>query len=581
MYDEKKLGQYLISKGIITTSQLEEALKKQKELKMPLGDTLINLKFVGESIILEMLSKSLGIDYMNIGENDYQILDSALAKLLPLETCQKFKIVPVFHFVDEEMRELTLAMADPTARATILEVENITECRVTPVLSHLAAIEGAINRLYSITTVKTEKLQLQTGDATALINNILKNAIALGASDIHFEPHANQVYVRMRIDGVLEVSGAYPVKHHLPVVSRVKILASAEKGSLMRIDEKRLPQDGSFAQKISGHEVDFRVSTLPTLFGEKIVMRVLDKDTATFIGRIKDLRMSPAMELKYRRCVRQPNGINIVTGPTGSGKSTTLHAVINEINTPGINIITVEDPVEHQAGGYVNQSSLMPEAGYTYARALRAIMRQDPDVIFIGEVRDLDTAEIAIQAALTGHRVFTTLHSDDAASSIARLVDIGVEHFLVSSTFVSALNQRLLRKICMRCAEEYVPSRVEMQDVGLDAREIDEIMKDLSSHNLRRGRGCEHCRNTGYSGRQGVFELISATPDIRDLILQKATGQAIAASARASENINMLFEEGIRLFLSGTTSLGELQHLPRGEYALKSIRDIVKDANVE
>ncbi|NTV15178.1 MAG: Flp pilus assembly complex ATPase component TadA [Desulfobulbaceae bacterium] len=582
MYDEKKLGQDLISKGIITTSQLEEALKKQKELQMPLGDTLINLKFVGENIVLEMLAKELGIDYMNIGENDYQILDSSLAKLLPLATCQKYQIVPVFHFVDEEMKELTLAMADPTARGTIVEVENITECRVTPVLSHLAAIEGAISRLYSIATVKTEKLQLQTGgDATGLINNILKNAVGLGASDIHFEPHANQVYVRMRVDGVLEVSGAYPVKHHPSVVSRVKILASADKGSLMRIDEKRLPQDGSFAQKISGHAVDFRVSTLPTLFGEKVVMRVLDKDTATFIGRIKDLRMSPAMELKYRRCVRHPNGINIVTGPTGCGKSTTLHAVINEINTPGINIITVEDPVEHQAGGYVNQSSLMPEAGYTYAKALRAIMRQDPDVILIGEVRDLDTAEIAIQAALTGHRVFTTLHSDDAASSIARLVDIGVEHFLVSSTFVSALNQRLLRKICMKCAEEYVPSRVEMQDVGLDAKEIDEIMKDLGSHNLRRGRGCEHCRNTGYSGRQGVFELIAATPEIRNLIMQRQTGQAIAASARVSDNINMLFEEGIRLFLAGATSLGELQHLPRGEYALKSIRDIVKDANVQ
>jgi type IV pilus assembly protein PilB len=581
MYDEKKLGQYLISKGIITTSQLEEALKKQKELQMPLGDTLINLKFVGENIILETLSKSLGIDYMNIAENDYQILDSALAKLLPLTTCQKYKVIPVFYFADEAMKEVTLAMADPTDREAIAEVENITECRVTPVLSHQAAIEAGINRLYAITAVKAEKLQIQTGDATGLINNILKNAIALGASDIHFEPHDKQVYVRMRVDGMLEVSGAYPLKHHPSVVSRIKILSSAEKGSLMRIDEKRLPQDGSFAQKINGHQVDFRVSTLPTLFGEKVVMRVLDKDMATFIGRIKDLRMSPAMELRYRRCVRQPNGINIVTGPTGSGKSTTLHAVINEINTPGINIITVEDPVEHQAGGYVNQSSLMPEAGYTYAKALRAIMRQDPDVILIGEVRDLDTAEIAIQAALTGHRVFTTLHSDDAASSIARLVDIGVEHFLVSSTFVSALNQRLLRKICMRCAEEYVPSKVEMQDVGLDKKEIDEILKNLSSYNLRRGRGCEHCRNTGYSGRQGVFELIAATPDVRNLILQRQTGQAIAASARASDNINMLFEEGIRLFLSGTTSLGELQHLPRGEYELKSISSIVKDANVQ
>ncbi|MBU0676229.1 MAG: GspE/PulE family protein [Proteobacteria bacterium] len=581
MYDDKKLGQHLIAKGIITTSQLEEALKKQKELNMPLGDTLIYLKFVSEIYILETLARALGIDFMNISENNYQILDPALAKILPLETCRKYMIIPVFHFVDEDMKELTLAMADPTNRETILEVENITECRVTPVLSSMSAVEGAIGKLYSVTTVKAEKLQIQAGDATGLINNILKNAIEIGASDIHIEPHASQVYVRMRVDGVMEVSGAYPLKHHASVASRIKVIASESRGSLMRIDEKRLPQDGSFARKISGHEVDFRVSTLPTIAGEKVVMRVLDKDNATFVGRIKDLRMSPAMELRYRKCVRQPNGINIVTGPTGSGKSTTLHAVMNEINTPGINIITVEDPVEHQAGGYINQSSLMPEAGYTYSRALRAIMRQDPDVILIGEVRDLETAEIAIQAALTGHRVFTTLHSDDAASSIARLIEIGVEHFLVSATFVSSLNQRLLRKICMKCAEEYVPTKIEMQDVGLEPQSIDEIMKDLNSFNLRRGRGCEHCRNTGYSGRQGVFELIAATPMIRDLILQKQPGHALAKLARETDHINMLFEEGIRLFLSGVTSLGELQNLPRGEYELKSIHKIIKSASVQ
>jgi general secretion pathway protein E len=436
-------------------------------------------------------------------------------------------------------------------------------------------------KLYAITPARAEKLQLQTGDAAGLINNILKSAVASGASDIHIEPHPTQVFVRMRVDGVMEVSGAYNPKHHPAITSRIKIMASNNKSSLMRIDERRLPQDGSFAQKIDGHDVDFRVSTLPTICGEKVVMRILDKDTSTFIGRIKDLKMSPAMELKYRRCVRRPNGINIVTGPTGSGKSTTLHAVVNEINTAGINIVTVEDPVEHQAGGYVNQSSLMPEAGYTYGKALRAIMRQDPDVIMIGEVRDLETAEIAIQAALTGHRVFTTLHSDDAASSISRLIDIGVEHFLVSSTFVSALNQRLLRKVCHNCAEEYVPSKVEMQDVGLDKKEIQEILDKLSQFNLRRGRGCESCRNTGYSGRQGVFELISATAEIRDIIQQKQTSRAIAASARSSDNANMLFEEGIRLFLAGITSLGELQHLPRGEYELKSIDTILRDARAQ
>lgn len=275
----------------------------------------------------------------------------------------------------------------------------------------------------------------------------------------------------------MELATSYPVEHHNAIVSRIKIKAS-EKNALMRIDEKRLPQDGSFSAIINGHSIDCRVSTLPMVFGEKVVMRVFDKDKAAIIGRIRDLKMSPRMELTYRRCVRRPSGINIVTGPTGSGKTTTLNAVINEINNIGLNIMTVEDPVEYLAGGYVNQSSLMPQAGYTYARALRALIRQDPDVILIGEVWDLDTVQIAIQASLTGHRVFTTLHTEDAAGSIARLVDMGVEHFLLSTTLVSAVNQRLIRKVCGNCMEEYVPTRVEMVDIGLDKDVVDEIQKN-------------------------------------------------------------------------------------------------------
>jgi type II secretory ATPase GspE/PulE/Tfp pilus assembly ATPase PilB-like protein len=253
---------------------------------------------------------------------------------------------------------------------------------------------------------------------------------------------------------------------------------------------------------------------------------------------------------------------------------------MNEINTPGINIITVEDPVEHQSPDYINQSSLMPQSGYTYAKALRAMMRQDPDVILIGEVRDLETAEIAVQAALTGHRVFTTLHTDDAAGSVARLMNLGVDHFLVSSTFVSALNQRLVRKICRSCVEDYVPTKVEMQDIGLDKEVIDDIMKDPQRFTIRQGAGCSHCRKTGYAGRQGVYELIAASPDVRDAILTRSTGTQIAAIARARDNVNMLFEEGIRLFLSGVTTLGELQHLPRGEYRIKSSDEIMRDAEI-
>ncbi|MDP2168726.1 MAG: GspE/PulE family protein [Thermodesulfovibrionales bacterium] len=576
-----KFGEYLIEKKIITTSQLEEALKKSKELSLPLGETLIRLKHVSEHLMLETLSKLLGIDFVNIAENNYQAIDKSLSKALPLEVCQQHKVIPVFMIKDEDTKELTLAMADPFDEEALRQVEDITECHVTPVLSTRASIETGIGKMYSVKMdVKVDRVAIEKGDAIAIANNILQKAVGLGASDIHIEPHAKEVHVRMRIDGVLEIAAIYPSNLHSSIVSRIKIMAS-EQSSLMKIEERRLPQDGSFTRQISGHRVDCRVSTLPAIFGEKVVMRLFDKDKATFVGRIKDLKMSPRMELQFRRCVRVPSGINVVTGPTGSGKTTTLHAVVNEINTPGINIMTVEDPVEYQAPDYINQSSVMPQAGYTYGRALRAIMRQDPDIILIGEVRDLETAEIAVQAALTGHRVFTTLHTEDAAGSIARLVDIGVENFLVSATVTSTINQRLIRKVCQNCVEEYVPTLVEMKDIGMDNDIAEEIQRDYQKYNLRSGPGCQHCRQTGYRGRQAVFELITMTPEIREIIHQKKGSVEIMNAAREKGKVNLIFEEGIRLFLSGVTSLGELQHLPRGDYKVKSAVDIFKDSQIQ
>lgn len=581
MKDDLQIGNYLIEKKIITTSQLEEALKKSKELSLPLGETLIRLKHVSEHLMLETLSKLLGVDFVNIAENNYQAIDKSLSKVLPLEICQQHKVIPVFMIKDEDTKELTLGMANPFDNEAIRQVEEITECHVTPVIASQAAIETGIGKMYSVKMdVKVDRVAIEKGDAIAIANNILQKAVGLGASDIHIEPHAKEVHVRMRIDGVLEVAAIYPANIHSSIVSRIKIMAS-EQSSLMKIEERRLPQDGSFTRQISGHRVDCRVSTLPAIFGEKVVMRLFDKDKATFVGRIRDLKMSPRMELQFRRCVRQSSGVNVVTGPTGSGKTTTLHAVVNEINTPGVNIVTVEDPVEYQAPEYINQSSLMPQAGYTYGRALRAILRQDPDIILIGEIRDLETAEIAVQAALTGHRVFTTLHTEDAAGSIARLVDIGVENFLVSATITSTVNQRLIRKVCQNCVEEYVPTLVEMNDIGLDDDIAEEIQRDYQKYNLRSGRGCQHCRQTGYRGRQAVFELITMTPEIKEIIHQKKSSVAIMNAAREKGKVNLIFEEGLRLFLSGVTTLGELQHLPRGEYKAKSAVDIFKDSQIQ
>jgi len=581
MKEAGKLGELLIAKKIITTAQLEEALNKMQEHSLPLGEMLIQLRYVSEHMMLDTLSKHLGVDFLNIAENDYQIVDKSLSRVLPLEICQKNKVLPIFQIIDEDLRELTLAMADPFAEEVIAEVASITECRVNPVLATIASIEGGIAKLYSIKTdIKIEKYSMQKGDATSIVNSMLQNAVRLGASDIHVDPHEKECIVRMRIDGVLEPVSIYPVALHPSVATRIKVLASAA-NSNMKIEDRRLPQDGAIVGKFDGHQVDCRVSTLPSLFGEKVVIRLFDKDKAAYIGRIRDLKMSPRMELKFRRCVRHPSGINLVTGPTGSGKTTTLHAVINEISSVGISVVTVEDPVEYQAGGYVNQSSLMPAAGYTYSRALRAIMRQDPDVILIGEVRDRETADIATQAALTGHRVFTTLHTDNAAGSFARLIDIGVEHFLVSSTTVSSLNQRLIRKVCTNCAEEHVPTRIELDDIGIDREIIDEILKNPQQFSMRRGIGCSQCRKTGYRGRQGVYELITVTPEIRELIHRNQSTDVIAMSAREKDNVNMIFEEGLRLFLTGVTTLGEMQHLPRGDYKMKSVAEILKDSEIQ
>lgn len=577
---KKRLGEILIERKLITASQLELALKKQKESGLPLGEVIIRLKYVAENIMLEALSKELNVDFLNISENDYQIVDKSLTRVLPLEVCQRLHVVPLFQLIDDDFRELTLAMGDPLADAGIKEVEALTKCKVTPLLTTYADIEGAIQRLYDIKIEITgRKVSEASGDIVSLVNRILMDAVGFGASDIHIEAHEKAVHVRMRIDGILQLTHTLPIANLMPIVSRIKIMAS-EQNSLMKIEERRLPQDGALSRVIGGHAVDFRVSTLPTIYGEKVVMRLFDKDRSSHIGRISDLKMSPRMETEFRRCVRQPTGIVIITGPTGSGKTTTLHAVVNETNDVGINIVTVEDPVEYHAKDYVNQSSLRTEVGYSYARALRAIMRQDPDVILIGEVRDLETASIAVQAALTGHKVYTTLHTEDAATAIVRMVDIGIEQFLVSTTLVSAINQRLLRKVCTNCMEDYVPAMAELLDVGIDKEVAQEILDTHESHNLIRGRGCPACRQTGYRGRQSVFEIVSVNPEVRNLIQQKANADVITRALREKERINMIFEEGVRMVLTGVTTVGELQRLPRGDYDLKSIAEIAKDAEL-
>ncbi len=581
MNQKLKLGELLVNEDVITAEELESALQKQKEYSLPLGETLIKTGLVTENTLLKILGKHLNFEYLNISEGDYSLIDRSLAGLVPMEMCQRLMVLPIF-LVDTDMtKQLTVAMSDPLNTEAIEAIEEKLDVNVLPVLTTSSAIVGGIEKLFD---VKDEGILVPevTGPPTEAetikyVNRLLAQAVQMGASDIHIEPHRKEAHIRFRIDGVLHLFESFPLSDMTRIIIRIKNMGS-EQQSLMRMDEKRIPQDGSFARVVGGHTVDFRVSTFPTTYGEKVAIRILDRDRVASIHQIHDINMPPILEKKFIRCVKQASGIIIATGPTGSGKSTTLHAAVNQINDVGINIVTIEDPVEYHAADYVNQSSLKRQAGFTYPVALRSIMRQDPDVILIGEIRDLETAEIAVQAALTGHLVFTTLHTDDAAGAIVRLVDLGIEQFLVSSTVVSAINQRLLRKVCPYCKAPFAPVMEDLLDIGIDENVAEEIMKNQSAYDLRQGKGCKKCYQSGYLGRQGAFEILILTPTIKKLILEKETSDVIAQKARALEDINMIFEDGLRLVLKGITTFQELQRIPRGDYPLKSIEEIFKTA---
>jgi type IV pilus assembly protein PilB len=577
MAQVKKLGELLVEQEVITPEQLTEALQKQAEYSLPLGETVIEMELVAENVLLKILGRHLNVDFLNIAENDYQVIDRSLVDLLPRDTCERLRIVPVFLVDDGVVKRLTVAMSDPLNTEAIKEIETDTGAVVSPVLTTSSGIAGGIERLFEAgadVVLGPDGYPIAIVDETIkYVNRLLAQAVQMGASDIHIEPHAQEVHVRLRIDGVLRVFESFPLPELGRIIVRIKNMGS-EKQSLMRIDERRVPQDGSFARVIGGHGVDFRVATFPTIYGEKIALRVFDKDRMESVQRIHDLKMPPRLEREFIRCIRQNSGIIIATGPTGSGKTTTLHTVINHVNDVGLNIVTVEDPVEYHAADYVNQSSVKRQAGYTYPVALRSIIRQDPDVILIGEIRDLETAEIAVQAALTGHRVLTTLHTDDAAGAVVRLVDLGIEQFLVSSTVVSAINQRLLRKVCPDCREEHRPSMEDLVELAIDENIAEEIVANQDRFKISQGLGCKTCHQTGYLGRQGAFELLVVTPTIKKLILERETSDIIAEKARIKEDVNMIFEDGLRLALTGITSLEELRRVPRGDYPLRPIQKI-------
>ncbi|MDR9500508.1 MAG: GspE/PulE family protein [Desulfurivibrionaceae bacterium] len=579
-----KLGKLLLEREVISQEQLDDALAQQGELGLPLGETLIRLDYINENQLLDFLSRQLKVDFINLSENDYQVIDRSLINLLTRDLCRRYQILPLFLFEIDDTRQLTLAMTDPLDADAVHEVENKTDCLVTPVLTISSDLEEGIERLFGggffPSRFGAETRPLIEENRVLFMNRLLAQAIQLYASDIHVEPHTREAHIRYRIDGVLHLMQTIPLETMPPLITLLKIMGS-QHHTTMRLDKKNIPHEGSFARIIGGHAVDFRVSTFPTIHGEKAAVRILDKNSRVAISTTADLEMAPKTLRIFLSCIRQASGIVIATGPTGSGKTTTLHAAINEINDVGLNIVTIEDPVEYHAADFVNQSTLLPQAGFTYPLAMHAVLRQDPDVILVGEVRDLETARVVIQAALTGHLVLTTMHTDDAAGAVVRLVDLGIEEFLVSSTVVSSINQRLVRKNCPDCSKKYTPGREELEDIGIDAGVAEEIVKDRILYNIRKGKGCQQCRHTGYRGRHGVYEFLSVNPPIKKMIRDKVTSDVISSTARELQDINMLFEDGLRLVLSGITTFDELRRIPRGDYSLKSPAGIFKTAGID
>ncbi|MBI5149674.1 MAG: Flp pilus assembly complex ATPase component TadA [Candidatus Omnitrophica bacterium] len=568
-----KLGEILIKQGLISEKQLQEAIEVQKREKGRIGEIFIKLGIITEEHMAEALGNQLGIPYHS--SNNLELLkpqrDQELDKLIPGDFAKKNCVLPL----SRHLNSLTCAVYDPLDLLLLDNLKRIAGCEINLVIATQTAIQGAINEFYfqkgteagssmldravesSYTEFKQEDLfsipQEKTGDTAELsldkliakaeeapviklVDLIIRQAIDERASDIHIEPFENKIILRYRIDGRL-YNIPPPAPHlHLPIVSRIKILAKLD------IAEKRLPQDGAITAKLENRGVDIRVSTIPTVWGEKVVMRILDKGAVPL--ELAGLGFDARQIELLRKALSAPYGLFFVTGPTGSGKSTTLYAAVNETVDPTKNVLTVEDPVEYKIEG-INQVAIKPEIGLTFATALKAFLRQDPDVIMVGEIRDLETASICVRAALTGHFVLSTLHTNDAASAITRLVDIGVQHYLLTPSLVMIMGQRLARRLCQKCKEPYEPTADQHGGIVFKS--------DL----VYKAAGCEACKGSGYKGRVVVAEVMPVDDAIRALISKGASHAELKDMARKN-GMSTIFESGIRLVEKGLTTYDEI-----------------------
>lgn len=549
-FKKVRLGELLIAKKLITEAQLKVALSEQGKNGKKLGQTLVELNYISEEDILRAVAEQLGITFETI--ENYTI-SHELKKLLPEQTSRKYKVIPL----KGDSQSLTLATNDPVNIDMLDELSRVTRKNITSLLLTtndlfygMEKIYGTEDRLFKIASDVEKKISGNLGDESFLeglsvdtpvvnlVEGLLLKAINEGASDIHIEPDEDKLRIRFRIDGILHEIIAINKTLHLPVISRLKILSN------MNIAEKRVPQDGRFKIKANFKNVDFRVSTLPTYFGEKAVLRILDRSNVVL--DLKSIGMDNHNLDIYDEIIEKPYGIILISGPTGSGKTTTLYATLAKLNSIEKNIITVEDPIEYNFK-LINQVQVDESAELTFASALRSILRQDPDIIMVGEIRDKETAEIAIQASLTGHLVLSTIHTNDAVSGIVRLSDMGIEPFLVGSSIIGIVGQRLVRKVCMNCATEYDPPKEFLDRIG----NIDENVKFVD------GQGCEECHFTGYSGRIGIYEVLKINSKLRELIIKGANVEDIRNYA-VQNGFRTMFESGLKLAEMGITTLEEV-----------------------
>lgn len=577
--EKKLLGQSLVTEGLITTEQLSSALSEQKQTSDTLGYTLIRLKYLTEQQLLDFLVNKLGFGYANL--RNY-VIDPKVVKLIPEEIARKYHCIAILRVKGA----VTVAMLDPLDSFLLDNLEYTTACKIKPLVSTMAEIKVAMEEFYkenatthvpgisggATTTAPgagaqpnssieefAKKIQglgeKKTGDQVIdlsainvtdkqsiiqLVNLIITRAIKEKASDIHIEPDENVLRTRFRIDGMLQEVMSLPKGFEAACISRCKVMAELD------IAEKRIPQDGRIKLQLQDREIDLRVSTYPTLRGEKVVMRILDKSTVVF--GLEDLGFPDDTLQGFSSLINKPNGIILVTGPTGSGKTSTLYAALQCIKDPAINIVTIEDPVEYQLSN-INQGQINPKAGFTFAGGLRSILRQDPDVIMVGEIRDYDTAEIAIRAALTGHLVFSTLHTNDSAGAMTRLIDMSVEPFLVASSLIGIMAQRLVRTICEECKEEFQPSPAIIKR--------SKLLYQAGKTRVFQGKGCAKCNQTGYRGRTTITELLIPNERIKELIVEKAATSVIKNEAM-KQGMRTLRQDGLAKVLRGITTLSEV-----------------------